>query len=72
MSSQIQIFGVHRILVKPHKHVYPGGHNAGNFTVLRLELFDVKGNSIPTVVSLYSAEQQSEVSFAPAEITEHN
>ena len=72
MSSQIQIFGVHRIVVKPTKYVYPGGHNAVDFTVLRLELFDVKGNSIPTVVSLYSAEKQSEISFAPAEITEHS
>ncbi len=72
MSSQIQIFGVHRIVIKPIKHVYPSPANGNNFTTLSLELYNIKGERIPNNVSLYSAQEQSEVSFAPTEIVNHD
>ncbi len=72
MSTQIQTFAVHRVVIKAEKHVYTNDRKENNFTVLRLELFDVKGERIPTRISLYSAEEQSEVSFAPTETIEHS
>jgi hypothetical protein len=72
MTTQIQTFGIHRIIIKPTKHVYPGSANGTNFTVLSLELYNIKGERLPANISLYSAEEQSEVSFAPTEIITHD
>jgi hypothetical protein len=72
MTTQIQTFGVHRIVIKPIKHLYPTpARSVNDFTVLSLELYNIKGERIPTNISLYSAGEQSEVSFAPTETIEH-
>jgi hypothetical protein len=72
MTTKIQTFGIHRIVIKPQKHIYQGIASRRNFTALSLELYDVKGERIPTNITLYSAGEQSEVSFAPTETIEHN